>query len=556
MRFGHLATLLLALITLLPAQALAQETEPTLAPAPEPQPAPIGERLDETIGHVNGAIATVLFFDVSFGSFQKINPDSGEPEGPTMPFLVVWLALGALFFTFYHRFMTLRGFGHAIAVLRGKYTSSDDHGDVSPFRALTSALSATVGLGNIAGVAIAMKMGGAGALFWMMFLGFFGMASKFHSSTLSQLYRVRHADGTYSGGPMYYVSRGIKENYPSLAPVGAILGAFFALACMFGAIGGGNMFQANQSAQAFFDTFVQPAVYSANPETTDEQIAYIRTWVNAGFGALMATVVAVVVLGGITRIGAATSKLVPAMAVIYIAACLAIILANISEVPGLVGRIIAEAFVWESAFGGLVGVLIVGFQRAAFSSEAGLGSSAIAHAAARTDEPAREGFVASLEPFIDTVVICFMTGLVVLITGAYLSDGDGVTITLTAFQSVNMLASWFPYVLTVSIILFAFSTMISWCYYGERAWGYLFGMRYVFIFRLLFVVFVWIGSVISLGNVLDTADLSILSMALPNILGGILLAAVVRREVTHYWERLQNGHFKTSEDETADGADI
>ncbi|QDU72316.1 alanine/glycine:cation symporter family protein [Mucisphaera calidilacus] len=556
MRFRRCLLPLFALLFVFSAvPALGQDAPPAEEPAAAEVSVPIGQQIDETIALFNGKLATVLFYDVSFEAFKTVNPETGEKEGPELPFLVTWLVLGAIIFSFYHRFLTLRGFGHAIEVLRGKYTSSDDHGDVSPFRALTSALSATVGLGNIAGVAIAMQMGGPGALFWMMFLGFFGMASKFHSSTLSQLYRVRHADGTFSGGPMYYLSRGIRDRYPYLSWLGLFLGGFFAFACMLGAIGGGNMFQANQAAQSFFDTFVEPGVLSAYPETDADQIGIIRAWVNIGFGALMATVVAAVVLGGITRIGAATSKLVPFMAIVYVLACLTIIVANIAELPALIGHVLTEAFAWDSAYGGLIGVMVVGFQRAAFSSEAGLGSSAIAHAAAQTEEPAREGFVASLEPFVDTVIICFMTGMVVLITGAYTSDADGAGITLTAFKSVSITAGWFPYVLTISIILFAFSTMISWCYYGERAWGYLFGLGSVFIFRIIFVLFVWVGSVISLGAVLDTADLSILSMCLPNILGGILLASVVRNEVTHYWERLQAGHFH-EKDESADGADI
>lgn len=566
----HRTLLLLVtlILTCLTTTSLAQDTttpqttepavetvETTDATAADTEEKDFGQRVDEAIGQFNGAIAQVLFFDVSFGVFKTEDPDTGDLTGAEMPFLVTWLALGALFFSFYHRFLTIRGFGHAIDVLRGKFTSSDDHGDVSPFRALTSALSATVGLGNIAGVAIAMQQGGPGALFWMMFLGFFGMASKFHSSTLAQLYRVRHADGSFSGGPMYYLSRGIKDRFPKLAPLGLFLGGFFAIACMFGAIGGGNMFQANQAAQSFFDTFVNPGVMTAYPETTDEQMATIQLWTNSGFGALMATVVAAVVLGGITRIGAATSKLVPVMAIVYVLACLTIIFANISAVPALVGTVFNQAFTGDAAYGGFIGVMIMGFKRAAFSSEAGLGSSAIAHAAARTEEPAREGFVASLEPFVDTVIICFMTGMVVLITGAYASDADGAGITLAAFQSVSLTASWFPYVLTISIILFAFSTMISWCYYGERAWGYLFGLDTVIIFRIIFVFFVWVGSIISLGSAVDTADLSILSMCLPNILGGILLASVVRNEVTHYWERLQAGHFH-EQGETSDGSDI
>jgi len=492
--------------------------------------------LDAIISPINTAIFTVLFFDVSFGTAPV-----------AMPFIVMWLGIGAVFFTFYHGFKTIRGFGHSIAVVLGRYQSSDDSGDISPFRALTSALSATVGLGNIAGVSIAMVAGGPGALFWMMFLGFFGMASKFHESTLAQLFRTTNPDGTISGGPMYTLDHGFRKHLPALWPLGKALAILFAVLCILASVGGGNMFQANQAFEGFFSTFV---LSNLDPETPTQQVQSLQYWLSIGFGLVMSVIVAVVVLGGITRIGAATSRLVPGMALIYVLACAVIVFTNIAELPDLVALVFADAFGADAAFGGLIGAMIVGFQRAAFSSEAGVGSSAIAHSAAQTKEPVREGFVASLEPFIDTVVICFMTGMVVLITGVYTEfepNQDGVAVTLAAFKKEAAFAGVFPYILAVSVVLFAFSTMISWCYYGERAAGYLAGKTYatigIFAFRVLFVVCVFVGSVASLGPVLALGDAGLLSMALPNILGGLFLAPVVGKLANDYWKRLKAGEF-------------
>ncbi|MEO0586301.1 MAG: alanine/glycine:cation symporter family protein [Planctomycetota bacterium] len=570
-------------------------------------PPSFGDRVDSIINPVNKAIFTSLFFDLGFGvfknpvldddgnavmetepimqdvatsftaaqvdeageliltddglpqlievlaggKFQPVDADGvpdvevGDPllEGPELPFLVVWLGAGAIFFTVFHRFVTLRAFGHAIAVVLGRYQSDADEGEIPPFRALTSALSATVGLGNIAGVAVAMVVGGPGALFWMMFLGFFGMASKFHESTLAQMFRVKNADGTVSGGPMYTLDLGFKQHLPGLWPLGKGLAIIFALFCMLASLGGGNMFQSNQAAEAFFSTFVLPTLVDADEAATE----ITRSWVSHGVGIFLATAVAFVVLGGITRIGATTSKLVPIMAVIYVLACLFIVLANAGELPRLIGTVFANAFGADAAFGGLIGAMMVGFQRAAFSSEAGVGSSAIAHAAAQTKEPVREGLVASLEPFIDTVVICFMTGMVVLITDAYIEAEGGAAVTLYAFTQVSATAGWFPFVLATSIVLFAFSTMISWCYYGERAAGYLCGTNFggvgVVAFRLAFVACVYFGAIGSLGSVIDLADAGLLSMALPNILGGLLLAPLVGKMTKDYWTRLKGGAF-------------
>ncbi len=566
---------------------------------------------NEGIEQVNGAVTSTLFFDVSCGIFKKqVVADDGTVmlEGPGMPFMVVFLAAGAIFFTIYHGFINVRGFRHAVQIVRGTYSCKDEPGDITPFRALTSALSATVGLGNIAGVAIAVKTGGPGAIFWMMVLGLFGMTAKFHESTLSQMFRRTNEDGSISGGPMYYLDEGLRQLHPALAGPGKVLAVIFAGFCMAAALGGGNMFQANQAYEGFYTSFVASPSIGALAKNdmsvdelrallTDEQLAAARTYdrlgeqmdleevrqalpehrvrqivqpsqveatldqakvtadreareslkasVSIGFGLLMSALVAVVVIGGITRIGAATCRIVPAMCMIYVLGCLTVILFNVHAIPSHIVEVFREAFKGQSMWGGIVGVLIIGFQRAAFSSEAGLGSSAIAHSAAKTNEPVREGLVASLEPFIDTIVICFMTAMVVLITDAYKApelagEANGSAITLFAFEQTR-LGSWFPYVLSVSIILFAFSTMISWCYYGERAYGYLFGLKSVIIFRLVFVVCVFVGAVASLGPVLNFADLMLLSMAFPNIIGGILLAKLVRQRTRDYWARYRSG---------------
>jgi len=561
---------------------------------------PLSERLEAGLSAVNGAVFATLFFDVTGGAFTnpvldnrgqptrtaepilvkvegtapvvvQVVDDTGKPvmpqqvfrlqpgawyqpvdvaglpqtepgdvvtEGPTMPFLVVWLAVGAVFFTVYHGFINLRGMKHAIDVVRGKYVEPASEGDISPFKALTSALSATVGLGNIAGVAVAMTTGGPGALFWMMLLGLFGMTAKFNETTLAQIYRRKNPDGSVSGGPMYFLDKGLAEISPKLAPLGKVLAVVFAVFLMGAALGGGNMFQSNQSFEAFFSQFIAPYVASGEIES-------VRSNASWGFGITMAVIVGLVVLGGISRIGAATSVIVPLMAVIYVAACLIIIAFRIDQLPAMVGLIFRDAFGADAAFGGLIGAMMVGFQRAAFSSESGIGSSAVAHAAAKTSEPVREGLVASLEPFIDTIVICFMTGMVVLMTGAYQAEGlsgGGTAVTLYAFKQSEWLSGiGFPYILTISIVLFAFSTMIAWCYYGERAWGYLFGIQTVILYRLVFVAFVVVGAVASLGPVIDSADAMLLSCALPNILGGVLLAPKVKRRLKDYWARHRAG---------------
>ncbi|MFI4862111.1 MAG: alanine/glycine:cation symporter family protein [Phycisphaerales bacterium JB063] len=596
----------------------APDEDPATGEANTPQEASptITDRLDKVLGTINNAIVGILFLDVTFGVFG---------EGKSFPLMVFVLGLGAVFFTFWHGFINIRGFTHAIQIVRGKYSSKSDPGDIPPYQALTSALSATVGLGNIAMVAIAIHVGGPGALFWMMFLGLFGMTAKFHESTLAQMFRKKNPDGSISGGPMYYLDQGLTAINPALKPLGKVLAVVFCIFCIGGALGGGNMFQANQAYEGFYTAFVgSPSLAEQQrselsieelraliaedqlarmielekdyadmtPEQLraalpDNEVRYtvraeaietllpadevakekasresLKRNVSYGFGMLIAVLVGFVVLGGITRIASATSKIVPFMCAFYVLGCLIVLGLNIDKIPSHIGEVVTGAFKWESAFGGLIVVMVQGLKRAAFSSEAGLGSSAIAHSAAQQSEPVREGFVASLEPFIDTIVICFLTAMVVIVTDAYkapqfVGSENGAAITMYAFQQTGALASWFPSVLSISIILFAFSTMISWCYYGERATSYMFGLKSLLAFRLLFVVCVFVGTVASLGQVILFSDLMLLSMAFPNIIGGIILAPMVKRKVADYWSRYKAGSFDspaTGPDTT--GADI
>ena len=492
----------------------------------------------------NKKIEAILFLDVAFGSIQvnQVDRDGtpvlnelGEPMKSVkrIPLLIAVLILGAIFFTFWYRWINVRGFKHSIDVIRGKYDKPEDTGEISHFRALTSALSATVGLGNIAGVAIAIQLGGPGAVFWMLIAAVFGMTAKFSSCTLSQMYRQVNPDGSISGGPMYYLDIGLKELGGFWAPVGKVLAVMFAFMVMGGAIGGGNMFQANQTAEAFRSTFG------------------LSAGVNWGIGIAMAILVGVVIIGGIKRIGAATSRLVPFMCGLYVLASIFIILTNINRVPETIRLIFTMAFRDNAFYGGLAGVLVWGLRRASFSNEAGLGSAAIAHAAAKTEEPVREGIVAMIGPFVDTIIVCLMTATVVIITGTWnnpsIPQSAGVTLTTKAFESA---ISWFPYILTISIGLFAYSSMISWCYYGERGWIYLLdhfggaGLRTVIVFRIIFVLFVVVGAVHKLSDVLDFSDMIILSMAFPNIVGSIILAPKVLQKVRDYWGRYQSGEMK------------
>ncbi len=506
-----------------------------------------GEMEDVTIQ----VAATVVSIDslsravLSVPAVDSTLADVGNPRQLKVPFVVFWLILGAVFFTFRMMFVNVRMFGHAIAVTAGRYDHDEDPGEISHFQALSSALSATVGLGNISGVAIAVATGGPGAVFWMVLAGTLGMSSKFVECTLGQMYRRTNAKGEVSGGPMHYLSRGIVELAERRlgssgklvgSAVGYPLAALFAVMCIGASFGGGNMFQANQS-------FAAVAGVAANlvPDLGTENAVFYMSVV---YGVVLAGLVGMVIMGGIKRIGVAAGVIVPVMCGVYLLAGIGVLAVNASEVPAAIGLIIGEAFTPLAGLGGLMGVLVVGFQRAAFSNEAGVGSASIAHSAASTPEPVREGIVALLEPFIDTILVCTMTGLVVVVTGVYTQDtGDGVLMTSAAFETVFW---WFPYVLTIAVVLFAFSTMISWSYYGERAAVWLFGDWARLPYKLVFVCFVVFGAVIKLGNVLDFSDLMVLGMAVPNIAGALLLSGHVKKALDSYRDKLNSGGFAAS----------
>ncbi|MFP6764670.1 MAG: alanine/glycine:cation symporter family protein, partial [Planctomycetaceae bacterium] len=512
--------------------------------------------VNQVFGELNGALASVMFYKV----------------GGQVPLAVLWLVVGAVFFTLRMGFINFRAFKHAILVTAGRYDSKDhkNTGEVSHFQALTAALSATVGLGNIAGVAIAVATGGPGATFWMIAAGLLGMSSKFVECTLGQKYREVRPDGRVMGGAMFYLQNGLAEvgrrtGGVIYAPLGKCLAIIFAVLCVGGSFGGGCAFQVNQSLEAVSESI---------PALADHR------WI---YGLVMTIAVGVVIIGGIRAIASVAEKIVPLMCGVYVVSALGILAMNFDRVPSAVSAIIDGAFTPEAGYGGLIGVLVLGFKRAAFSNEAGVGSAAIAHSAAKTEYPVREGIVALLEPFIDTVVICTMTALVIVIAGAYPSEfkqnetGDVVPVQLAAHNldqfdhgvgdradamldavksnqgatltSIAMDAQipGFRFILAVAVMLFAYSTMISWSYYGERCWAYLFGDGASMVYRVIFLAFVFLGSIVSATNVLEFGDLMILGMAFPNIIGLLLLSGVVSRDLQEYWRKYKSGEFQVRE---------
>lgn len=463
------------------------------------------KKIDSFFGdYIVSPLAAILFWPV---------------PGLDIPLVVAWLLAGAVFFTIKLRFVNIRLFIHAIELVLGKHDKPGQIGEVSHFQALTTALSATVGLGNIAGVAIAIGTGGPGATFWMILVGFLGMSSKFTECTLGQKYRKVRKDGRIMGGAMHYLSEGLKEK--KLGGLGGFLAGLFCLLCIGGSFGGGNAFQIVQSLDLIKTVFPSLNEFS---------------WV---YGLVMCLLVGLVIVGGIKSISRVASYIVPFMCAVYLLACAFILLVNIEEIPNAFALIFEQAFSPDAAFGGFLGVLIIGIKRAVFSNEAGIGSAAIAHSAAKVSHPVEEGTVALLEPFIDTIVVCTMTALVIIITGAYLDplnstmilNNQGGALTSAAMGSV---ISWFPYILSFAVFLFAFSTMISWSYYGERCWAYLFGDRSSIIYKFLFLIFTFLGSIITATNILDFSDLMILGMAFPNILGLIILSNNVKNYLTEY----------------------
>lgn len=481
------------------------------APGPREYMLALQERVDGFFGVlVDSFMVPVLFYAIG-----------------GVPLIVAVLALGGAVFTIRFRLVNFRLFGHALQITRGRYDDPDDAGEVSHFQALSAALAATVGLGNIAGVAIAITHGGPGAIFWMWVTAFLGMSTKFSECTLSQVYRDIRPDGHVIGGPMIYIKEGIRERWPALAGAGAVLSAAFAVLIILASFGGGNMFQSNQTYQIAAEMFgLEDAV-----------------WFQLGIGLLLAFLVALVVVGGIKRIGEVTSRLVPAMCAGYVAVCLVIVLSNASAAPGLLIDIVVQAFRPDAAlYGGFVGVMVFGMQRAAFSNEAGLGSAPIAHAAAKTSEPVREGAVAMLGPFIDTIVVCTMTALAILVTGVHLdADGmEGVQVTAAAFATVH---AHLPYFLTLAVFVFAYSTLLAWGYYGERAMEYLTGGRewLMWGYRAMFVVVVILGPMLSLHNLVGFVDILFLTAAVPNIVAMVLISGKVRDLKNDYLARLESG---------------
>lgn len=534
-----------------------------------------------------------------------IDPDTGEQviervegwlgEGKvSVPFIVVWLFVGAVFFTLFMGFINIRGFWHAIRLTKGDYDSPDDHGEVTHFQALSSALSGTVGLGNIAGVAIAIGQGGPGATFWMILVGLLGMSTKFTECTLGQMYRTEDKKGRVSGGPMRYLSAGLKEK--GLGPLGSVLAVMFAILCIGGSFGGGNTFQISQSLDAI---------------RTEAPILNQYSWI---YGLLMAIAVGLVIVGGIKSIGKVASRIVPFMCAGYVLCVLYILGSNYDQVGDAFNQIWQGAFNADAMYGGFIGCLVIGIKRAAFSNEAGTGSASIAHSAAKTDVPVREGYVALLEPFIDTVVVCTMTALVIIITGVIsnpnqelalatiqkelsvtkvaqdpsvkiedlsrqdaealliqvspkydavgpydkdkkeylppegkLTVGDMVKLDRGAYFTKQAFVSggfeWFKWFLFVAIVLFAFSTCISWAYYGERCFTALFGDWSSGLFKVLFLLFTFMGAVIAPTSIKDFSDMMILGMAFPNMLGMYFLSGNVKRHLNEYISDLKAGKY-------------
>ncbi len=460
-----------------------------------------------------------------------------SPEFFPMPWIVAWLLVAAIVISTYLGFIQFRGMKVAYEVIRGRFSSPDDPGEIPHYQALTSAVSGTVGLGNIAGVGAAVVLGGPGATFWMIIAGLFGMGTKFAECTVGVKYRDIHADGTVSGGPFKYLPVAFKS-FPKWLSVGFT--GLFAVAILFFGVAGGNMFQANQTmAQAVSVTGGDNSPLN-NP--------------GAGliFGLVLAAIIGLVIIGGIKSIGRTTGTLVPFMGIIYVVACLIVILTNIPQIPGAVGTILEGAFTAEGVAGGVLGALIVGMQRAAFSNEAGLGSAPIAHSAVKTRRPVSEGFVALFEPFIDTIIICTMTSLTIVIANTQMyqdarqaafegdTDFNGVTITSNAFeQSI----SWFPYVLAVAVALFAVSTLITWAYYGNKAWNYLFGESTTsdLIYKFVFLSFTVMGAVLTFGEVLAFADAFLFVCAFVNLLGVYFLLPVIKREMNDYLRDRKDG---------------
>ena len=486
----------------------------------------LDQRIDEAFQPISDFFSSVIFFEIL-----------------GYPFVILLLVASALFFTLYFGFPNIRYFLTSINVVRGKYDSVEksdsksEEGEVSHFQALATAVSGTVGNGNIAGVALAIALGGPGATFWMIICGLLGMSTKFVECTLGVYYRDVDDDGVVYGGPMYYISKGLKSK--GFKTLGTIAASLFAVFCIGGSFGGGNAAQSNQATIVIKNLF-----------------GYESTFAGAMIGIVLAVLVGIIIIGGIKRIASVTEKVVPFMALLYILACIYILGINFSFIDDAIGLIISEAFNPTAVgVGGIIGVLMVGFQRAAFSNEAGAGSASIAHSAVKTKYAASEGLVALLEPFIDTVVICTMTALVIITfnstgafvyggdgTGAVLIDGviyEGAAITQMAFAEYIPGSDIF---LTFAVVLFAVSTMISWSYYGLQSWKFLFGRGYIadLTYKVLFLMFVVIGAAASMNSIWAFSDAMIFAMVFPNMVGLYFLFPIVKEQLKKYLEAIKN----------------
>ncbi len=467
---------------------------------------------------INHFFEGILLFDIFFGAI----------EGTKMPFIVAWLIVGGVYLTIKMDFVNLKMLGHSLKIVKGQYHTKDDVGEISPFQSLVTALSATVGIGNIAMVSIAITVGGPGAAFWMIIAGILGMSLKFTEVTLSVKHRDFLPDGSIMGGGMEYLSKGLAEK--GWGTLGKYLSIVFAFFLIMGAIGAGNTFQVSQ-ALGVMQTHI--------PLLND--MPYL-------FGLALAGVTSLVIIGGITRIASVAEKIVPIMVIFYLMMVLWVLGTHFTQIPHAFGVIISEAFNPTAAGVGIFMAMAQGFQRAVFSNEAGMGSAGIAHAPAKVKYPIRQGLVSLYEPLIDTVIICTMTALVIVITGSYLGGipeldsfialNQGAAITSYAFGSV---VSWFPNILGFAIFMFAFSTMITWSYYGERAWVYLFGSKSSIVYKLIFLSFIVIATVVETSTMVDFSSILFLALAIPNIFGLLILSGDVKAMLKEYVEKLKSG---------------
>lgn len=493
---------------------------------------PVDDAINSWFDPIATWFGSIIFFPITIGELS-------------FPFVVLWLIFAALAFTVYFGVIQARGVKLSLEIIRGKFSSKSDPGEVTHFQALASALSGTVGLGNIAGVGVAIALGGPGATFWMIVAGLLGMCTKFVECTLGVKYREIDENGVVHGGPFKYLPVAFRRFGK---PVASVLTGLFAIAILIFGVVGGGMFQANQ-------TFAQ-----VRTATGGEDGLLAGPFASLIFGLIFAALVALVILGGIRSIAKVTDKLVPGMAIFYVVSCLLVLGLNFSNIPAAIGEIFAGAFNPQGVAGGIVGVMIIGFQRSAFSNEAGIGSAPIAHSAVKTRRPISEGFVALLEPFIDTVIVCTMTALTIIVANqeSYREDlgaGEigGVALASDAFSTV---ASWYPVLLAIAVALFAFSTLITWAYYGEQAWGFLFGRAKasVTVFRTLVCVFVVIGCVATFSKVVEFADAALFMCAFINILGLYMLMPVVKKEMKKYLADRKAGSL--NDPDTADAVPV